>query len=151
MDSEVSEPMVNERQHNWNHSCFFLQIARALARAFDSNCSFQINVDTENSMDIQIPSSNIIYSHTSRGAIGLQIGPYFWVFGGYSSYDSFMDISLDHLGKCNKYCNSITALYILYFGSFFTFLLFTRDACEQASLNQLKQYILFCWAILVTL
>ena len=30
MESEVSEPMVNERQNNWNHSCFFLQIARAL-------------------------------------------------------------------------------------------------------------------------
>ena len=30
MDSEVTEPIVNERQNNWNHSCFFLQIARAL-------------------------------------------------------------------------------------------------------------------------
>ena len=33
---------------------------------------------------------------------------------------------------------------------FFTYII-SRDACEQPSLNQLKQYVLYCCAILVTL
>ena len=41
MDSEVSEPIVNERKNIWNYSCFFLYIARAkVVINFRSNYSF---------------------------------------------------------------------------------------------------------------